>query len=94
MSDPFQEIDALLVRANKLYMSYSALTLVSTGYLMSLTRYSRKTKVFLTITLTFPTSGLLTWAHVLKTFSRYELAYLKVGLDKTYPSIKSTRTKS
>ncbi|OMJ87543.1 hypothetical protein SteCoe_10718 [Stentor coeruleus] len=94
MNDTFQEIDALLVRTNRIYVSYSALTLVSTGSLMSLTKYSRKTKIFLTLTIAFPTSGLFTWAHILKTFSRYELTYLKVGLDKTYPSIKSDRTKS
>jgi hypothetical protein len=90
MSNPFSEIDSLLSRANKIYLSYSLLSFSTTGLIFYRTSYSRATKVFATVAISLPLSGLLAWTHILKTFAPYEIAYLNAGLDKSYPSVKSS----
>ena len=93
MSNAFDEIDALLRRVNKLYIAYSFISLSVSSYLISYTKYSKRVRIVSVFGLTLIMSGTLTWIHVFNTFSPAEITYLNVGLDKTYPSIKSSRNK-
>ena len=94
MSKSFGEIDHLVRRTNKLYLSYFLLSLSLSTYSISFTKYSKPTKIILVLSLSLLASGCFTWAHIFKTFSAYEIAYLRVGLDKSYASIKSSNNKS
>ena len=91
MSKTFDEIDRLLRRANKLYLGYTILSLSTTGYLFSLTKLSKPKKILGTLCVSILVSGMVTWVHILRTFTLYELTYLRVGLDKSYPSLKSKK---
>lgn len=91
MDDPFVEIDMLLRRANKIYFGWTSASLATIGVCFYASRFSKWKKVFFTIGTTLPVAGCLSWVHILKTFSEYELAYLLAGLDFKYLEIKEER---
>ena len=90
----FDEIDSLMRRTNKLYLAYFCITGSFSSYLISFTKFSRPFKMISVLSFTLLASGCLTWTHVIKTFTVYELAYLRAGLDKSYPEIKSSKNKA
>jgi hypothetical protein len=93
MDKTYEQIDEILRRTNKIYISYSVVCFSITSYIISLTKYSKVLKLASTVSISLLSSGILTWVHIINAFNGYELAYLRVGLDKSYPSIKSSNNK-
>ena len=93
MSNLFDEIDDLLRRTNKIYMSYVLLGLTLTSTAASFTKFSKTAKIFTVASSTLFISGISTWVHVFYSFTPKEIGYLKVGLEKSYPSLKESRSK-
>lgn len=93
MTETFAEIDMLLRKANKIYLSYNAISF-SLFSMLFYARGSQKSRMILySSILTIPTGSILTWAHIFQTFTKPQVTYLLAGLDPTYPSIKESQLK-
>lgn len=91
MDDAFAEIDLILRRTNQIYLGWTSVSMATFGACFYATRFSRWKKILFTVGATVPVAGFISWVHILKTFSEYELTYLLAGLDSKYSEIKEER---
>lgn len=82
------EIDYLLNKATKIYLSYSAVSMTLMLGLGIYKDWTRTRKLCVAIPCTILAAGVASWVHIIKTFRPEEVVLLNVGLDREYPEIK------
>ena len=93
MTETFAEIDMLLRKANKIYISYNAISFGLFSILFYAKGCQRSRIILYSSLLTIPTGSIVTWVHILQSFSKPQVTYLLAGLDPSYPSIKESQLK-
>ena len=81
------EINDILRRTNRIYLTYNLAIGTGVWGLFTYFNLSRVKKVAFGLPLTVFVSGVVTWVHVLKVYDHNSVVFLKVGLDKQFPSI-------
>lgn len=87
------EIDYLLNKATKIYLSYSVVVMTGMLGLGNYKQWTRGKNLLIAAPCTILIAGMASWVHIIKTLRPDEVVLLNVGLDREYPEIKKRVSK-